>query len=221
MKETNMNKKKLIMIISAVLAVVLCVASIFVFGTPKLTKTVSARGYEISIPEKWISDSKGNFYTDKGDLAGKLILIDQPVTKDNALEFCDEEIKGDKKITQISENLIKYTFTSGKGKTEMYFIPNLKNPEPYGAGVVIYKDKVKSSLGKKIAQSFKHPELGSNQPEKNIKAPDITAQIENTVIKTEHKDGTVTAKNAELLSSFDKKIENKEASGIFRLLPLF
>ena len=210
-----MNQKKLIIIISAVLVVVLaCAAAILAFGTPKLTKTVSVRGYEISVPENWSVDSKGNFYTQKGDHAGKLILIDEPVNKDNAVDFCQEEVKGDKKITKISEELIKYTFTSGKGETEMYFIPNLKNPEPYGASVVIYADAVSGNLGKKIAKSFKTPEFGSNPPKKNINAPDVNTADAFTVIKTEHKDGTVSVKNTELLSGFDEKIKNKESYGI-------
>lgn len=209
-----MNKKKLIIIICAVLVAVLaCAAAILAFGTPELAKAVNVRGYEIKIPQKWSYDSKGNFYNEKGEQAGKFILVDEPVNKDNALDFCAEEVK-DEKMRVISDALINYNFTSGNGKVEMYFIPDLKNPEPYGAEVVIYTDIAKSNLGKKIAESFKMPEFGTNPPKKNISAPDFSATVENTVIKTEHKDGTVTVKNAELLSGFDEKIKNKVSIGV-------
>lgn len=209
-----MNKKKLIIIISAVLVAVLaCAVAILVFGTPELTKAVNVRGYEIKIPQKWSYDSKGNFYNEKGEQAGKFILVDEPVNKDNALDFCAEEVK-DEKMSVISDALINYNFTSGNGETEMYFIPDLKNPEPYGAEVVIYTDIVKSNLGKKIAKGFKTPEFGTNPPKKNISAHDLGVAGENTVTKTEHKDGTVTVKNVELLSGFDEKIKNKVSIGV-------
>lgn len=202
--------KKVLIIISILVILIVAVSGILYSGVfvPDYTKTISMRGYEISIPDKWSSDSKGNFYNDKGEQAGKFILIDEPVTEDNATDYSGEEIKGE--IAREHDDVLKYTFTTGKGDVNMYFMPTPENPEPYGAAVLIYTDVVKESIGEKIAKTFKKPELGKNPPQKNIAPPNE----KDTVIKIEFEDGSVSVKNSSFFTKFSESIASKENFGI-------
>lgn len=149
-----MNKKKWILIISIFLVIVACAVAIVAFGTPKLTKTVSVEGYEISIPENWASDSKGNFYNPKGKDAGKIIVIEESVNEKNVLDFYDGKVKDASSAERISDTLIKYTFTGDKGETVLYFVPNLKK----SVCLVFYQETVSERLADKIAKTFKASE---------------------------------------------------------------
>lgn len=204
-----MNKKVLIFIFSLAVLIVAVLGILFsgIF-TSAYTKTISIRGYEISVPDTWSTDSKGNFYNDKGEQAGKFILIDEPVTEDNATDYSGEEIKGE--IARELDDVVKYTFTTGKGETNMYFMPTPENPEPYGAAVLIYTDVVKERIGEKIAKTFKKPKLGQNPPRKNIEPPNE----KDTVIKIEFEDGSVSVKNSSFFTKFSESINSKENYGI-------
>lgn len=163
-----MSKKKLyILIISVILVVAACAVAIVAFGTPKLAKKVSVRGCEVTIPENWASDSKGNFYNQKGKDAGKIIFINEPVNEENILEFYDGEVKDASSAEKISDTLIKYTFTGDEGETILYFIA--KNESP--ACLVFYKETVSERLAEKIAKTFKTAEKAEKPAEEN--KPDV------------------------------------------------
>ena len=201
-----MNRKKLIALICVSIAVSVVIVSVLfmLLGGEKLGKTISVNGYEISVPKSWTVDSKGNLYNSKGEHTAKFILVDTAVDKSTATKFCGDEIMSDINSEKISDGLIRYTFTTGSGKTHMYYIENLENPEPYGALVVIYTDFVSADTGKKIAQSFKQPELGANPPKKNITLPPWGGE-NNAVVVAELLDGSYSVKNTNLLTDFIKK----------------
>ena len=211
-----MSRKKLIALICVSIAVLVVIISVLfmLLGGVKLDKTISVNGYEISVPKSWTVDSKGNLYNSKGEHTAKFILIDTEVNKSTATQFCGDEIMSDINSEEISDGIIRYTFTTGNGKTHMYFMDELTNPEPYGALVVVYTDFVDAKTGKKIAKSFKQPDLGANPPEKNITLPPWGEENSNIVTVTEFADGNYSVKNSNLITDFIKKQEGKKDAGL-------
>ncbi len=192
-----MNKKKIVYILSAlVLALTVLVVLFARFYTPKLAKNVIIRGYEINIPKNWSSDSVGNLYNKQGIKVGSFTLVDDNESK----KFYSRSVK-------LTEDVLKYEDFSKDGiESNIYIALNLPNPEPYSAELVIFKEYVKENLADKIAKSFKIPKLGSNPPPKNIKP----FYDENSVIKIEFIDGSISVKNTALLLQFSKKQSAKE-----------
>jgi len=211
-----MNRKKLIALICVSIAVLVVIISVLfmLLGGIKLDKTISVNGYEISIPKSWTVDSKGNLYNSKGEHTAKFVLVDTEVDKNTATQFCGDEIMSDINSEEISDGLIRYTFTTGNGKTHMYYIENIKNPEPYGALIVIYTDFVSADTGKKIAQSFKQPDLGANPPEKNITLPRWGDENNTVVAVAKFLNGSYSVKNSNLFTDFIKKQGDKKDAGV-------
>ncbi len=195
-----MNKKKIICVVVGLALIVLLVFILSsLFSTPVLNKSVAVRGYEINIPKKWSSDSKGNIYDKRGYLVGSFSLIDD-----------EEMLKFNSTGEKVAENITKYNILEDSIVKTIYHIENLPNPEPYGAQIVFYDEYVKERLADKIVKSFRIPKIGTNPPMKNIKMPDE----ENSVIKIEFKDESVTVKNSRLFAEFSEKRAKNESYGI-------
>ncbi len=209
-----MKNKKIFIVLSVVALAIIGVAILFfILQNYALNQPLEVRGYQISIPTKWSGDSKGNFYNQEGEQAGKFILIGEPVTKNNATEVCGDEIKGDVNFNEITDNLTEYTFETSNGETKMYLITNIENPEPYAAAVVEYTAFSKK-VGKRIAKTFKAPEIGKNPPKKNIKAPSLKTIGENALAKIEYSDGTVSVLNGKALDVFSEKLNSNTTAGV-------
>lgn len=68
-----MNKKRLFIVVVSAVVFALVVGFLYMqFGHERLEKAVSIQGYEITVPGKWSSDSKGILYDRKGNTAGEL-----------------------------------------------------------------------------------------------------------------------------------------------------
>ncbi len=194
-----MNKKRLIAVIVAAVIFAVAVGVLYMqFGYERLVKTVSVRGYEICVPEKWSSDSKGNLYDKDGDLVAMFTLVDK-----------DEETVG----KEIAENVVKnHTQIDGKSVTT-YYITDLPNPEPYAANLTFYRDKVKDRLAQKIYESFRVPAIGKKPPKKHIEATPLGDIGDDKICRVEFADGTVTVKNMEILNAFADRQREKQSAG--------
>ena len=197
-----MKKKIMYGVISVVVILAIAVACMFTMRVT-LDKSIEVRGYKISIPENWSSDSKGNFYNKKGKLAGKILLIDEAVDENNALDFLEEKTEN-----PTCEEISKDTFkiVANNGDIMVYFYKNLLNPEPYGANVVIYRDVVGKIIGEKIAESFTSPQTGKNPPAKNVEIPE---NDENIVTITEE-----AVSNIEVLNKFIDLLSEKKSGNV-------
>lgn len=196
-----MNKRGIILIVSFVLVTIIAVVSLCtIFFNPSLEQSMYVRGYEISIPNGWFDDSKGNIYNKAGELVGNFSVFDE------ASPF-DIKENG----TPFSDNIVKYEdFFAGSEPAVLYLASSLPNPEPYAAGLVLYDEYVSDALADKIAKSFKIPKLGKNPPQKNIKSPNE----ESSVVKTKFKDESIFVKNASLFIEAEEKLLSKESFGI-------
>ncbi len=194
-----MNKKRLFIVVSAAVVFALVVGFLYMqFGYERLEKTVSVQGYEITIPSKWSSDSMGILYDNKGNTVGKFTLINE-----------DKAMVG----KEIAENVVKCETQHNSKNAIVYYIKNLPNPEPYGVSLLFYKEMVSERLSQKIYESFKIPAIGTNPPEKNIEAPELSQIEEDKVCRVEFADGTVTVKNIKLINTFIDRQRDNQSTG--------
>jgi len=201
-------KKKIVIIITAVILIVAAVVGVAVWVSMmnvSLDKVVSTRGYEISIPEKWTSDSKGNFYDKNGNLAGSFTLLDVESENPPCLEDVSSVISRD----FLSDSVSRYEFSQNGSNVIVYYIKKLPNPEPYAAELVFYDEYVSKRTADKIYATFKAPLLGANPPAKNIDVPERDKMGENAVIIT---DGEI--KDISPLSRFSEEQSAKKSSSI-------
>lgn len=195
-----MNKKRLITVIIAAVLFALVIGVLYIqFGYERLEKTVSLQGYEITVPKKWSSDSKGILYDKDGNIAGKFELVNE-----------DKAMVG----KEIGDNTVKSEIDHDSKKAVVYYIKNLPNPEPYAVSLLFYKDVVSDKLSQKIYESFKIPAIGANPPEKNITAPELSEIEDDKVCKVEFADGTVTVKNIKHINTFADRQRDKQSMGI-------
>lgn len=195
-----MNKKRLSIILSVCVVLLVVVAAMLFIKIP-LTQMVSVRGYEINILKNWSTDSKGNLYNKQGSLVGSFVLIDNE----------EEKLKPDCDGVVFFENMTKYEdFIWDNTPAVLYYADNLKNPEPYGAQLIFFDEYVSERTADKIAKTFKVPIFGTNPPEKNISVPNL----DNSVIKIEFEDKSAAVTNTGLINEFIRKQEAKEDFGI-------
>ena len=193
-----MKKKVIYAVISAVviLAVAVVCASLM---SVSLDKSIEVRGYKISIPEKWSSDSKGNIYDKKGNLAGNFTLVDIESENPPSLENVEVEISRD----FLSDTVSKYEYSDAGEDVIIYYIKDLPNPEPYAAELVFYNEHISKKTADEIYNTFKMPTLGKNPPPKNIAIPEINEEIV-CITDTE-------VSNIGVLNTFAEKLSAKES----------
>ncbi|MBQ3119192.1 MAG: hypothetical protein IJC10_05480 [Clostridia bacterium] len=195
-----MNKKRLFIVVVSAIVFALVVGFLYMqFGHERLEKTVSIQGYEITVPGKWSSDSKGILYDSKGNTAGEFTLINE-----------DKAMVG----KEIAENVIKCETQHNSKNAIVYYIKNLPNPEPYGVSFLFYKETVSERMCQKIYESFKIPAIGTNPPEKNIEATELSQIQGDKVCRVEFADGMVTVKNIKLINTFIDRQRDKQSTGI-------
>lgn len=195
-----MNKKRFFTVIAAAVVFAIVVGILYMqLGYTRLEKTVAVRGYEITVPEKWSSDSKGNLYDKNGNLAGEFTLINE-----------DKAMVG----KEIAENVIKCETQQNSKNAIVYYIRNLPNPEPYAASLLFYKETVEERLAQKIYESFTVPAIGANPPEKNVSAPELSEITDDKICRVEFADGTVTVKNIKLLNTFVDRQKELQSTGV-------
>lgn len=195
-----MNKKRLFIVVVSAVVFALVVGFLYMqFGHERLEKAVSIQGYEITVPGKWSSDSKGILYDSKGNTAGEFTLINE-----------DKVMVG----KEIAENVIKCETQHNSKNAIVYYIKNLPNPEPYGVSLLFYKETVSERMCQKIYESFKIPAIGTNPPEKNIEATELSQIQDDKVCRVEFADGLVTVKNIKLINTFIDRQRDKQSTGI-------
>ncbi len=195
-----MNKKRLFLVIAGAIVFALVVGILYMqFGYARLEKTVSVLGYEITVPEKWSSDSKGNLYDKSGKLAGEFTLVNE-----------DRAVVG----KEIAEDVIKCETQQNSQNALVYYIKNLPNPEPYAASLLFYKETVSERLAQKIYESFTIPPIGANPPKKNIPSPKLSEITDDKICRVEFADGTVTVKNIKLVNTFIDRQKELQSTGI-------
>ena len=195
-----MNKKRLFLVIAGAIVFALVVGILYMqLGYARLEKTVSVRGYEISVPKKWSSDSKGNLYDKNGRLAGEFTLVNE-----------DKAIVG----KEIADDVIKCETQQNSKSATVYYIKNLPNPEPYAASLLFYKDTVSEGLAQKIYESFAIPPIGNNPPMKNIVSPKLSEIEKDKICRVEFADGTVTVKNIKLVNTFIDRQKELNSTGV-------
>ncbi len=195
-----MNKKKLIAVILAAIAFALVIGVLYIqFGYERLEKTVSLQGYEITVPQRWSSDSKGILYDKNGNTAGNFTLVNE-----------DKVMVG----KEIDKNTIKCETKQDNKKAVVYYIKNLPNPEPFAVSLLFYKDIVSDRLSQKIYESFKIPAIGTNPPRKNLVFPELSEIKDDKICRVELADGTVTVKNIKHLDIFADRKRDKQSMGV-------
>ncbi len=195
-----MNKKRLFLVIAGAIIFALVVGILYMqFGYARLEKTVSVQGYEISVPKKWSSDSKGNLYDKNGRVAGEFTLVNE-----------DKAIVG----KEIADGVIKCETQQNSKSASVYYIKNLPNPEPYAASLLFYKDTVSERLAQKIYESFAIPPIGTNPPKKNIASPELSEITNDKICRVEFADGTVTVKNIKLINTFVDRQKELQSTGV-------
>lgn len=195
-----MNKKRLFTVIIAAIVFALVVGFLYLqFGYERLEKTISVQGYEITVPKKWSSDSKGILYDKNGKMAGEFTLVNE-----------DRAIVG----KEIAQNVIKCETQQNSKNAVVYYIKNLPNPEPYAASLLFYKETVSERLSQKIYESFTIPAIGTNPPKKNISSPELSEIKDDKVCRVEFADGTVTVKNIKLINTFIDRQRDKQSTGL-------
>lgn len=195
-----MNKKRLSIVIIAAIVFALVVGILYLqFGYERLEKTISVKGYEITVPKNWSSDSKGILYNKDGKMAGEFTLVDE-----------DKAVVG----KEIAQDVIKCETQKDSKNAVVYYIKNLPNPEPYAASLLFYKETVSERLSQKIYESFTIPAIGANPPEKKLLPPELSEIKDNKVCRVEFSDGTVTVKNIKLINTFMDRQRDKQSTGI-------
>lgn len=193
--------RKIILISIPVLLIVLITVCAFLGNVP-LEKTMNVQGYTISIPEKWSSDSKGNFYDKNGNQAGAFTLVGKESEHPPALDNVKSEISRD----FLSDTILKYEFSDDGNDVIIYYIKDLPNPEPYAAELVFYNEHISKKMAEKIYNTFTMPQIGSNPPLKNISVPENIK--ENAVYISDSE-----VLNIEILNEFIEKLLKKENAG--------
>ena len=195
-----MNKKRFFTVIIGAILFALAVGFIYMqFGYERLEKTISVQGYEITIPRKWSSDSKGVLYDKDGNTAGEFTLV-----------YEDKAMVG----KEIAPNVIKSETRQNSKNALVYYIKDLPNPEPYAASLLFYKDTVSERMSRKIYESFTIPAIGANPPKKNILPPELSEIKDDKVCRVEFADGTVTVKNIKLINTFVDRQRDKQSTGL-------
>ncbi len=208
-------KKAIIGIASAVLAAVLVTLALLYFiGGKPLGKTVSFKGYEISVPATWVAGSDGTLKDEDGTVVGKYTLINTKPDMENTVSYAGIPANGEVKTEKISDSMLKNTFSSDQGKAVQYFIKDIPNPEPYAVSIALYQSHVSRRTSNAIAKSFTLPVLGNKPPMKNIAVP-LYDEIEaDKTAKMKLADGTVSVKNISLLEAFINMQEKDQATGL-------
>ncbi len=208
-------KKAMIGMLSAIVAAVLITLAVLYFvGGKPLGKTVSFKGYEISVPTAWVAGSDGTLTDEDGTVLGKYTLINTEPDMENTTSYAGIPVNGDVKTENVSDSMLKNTFSSDQGKAVQYFVKDIPNPEPYAVSIALYRNHVSRKTCDAIAESFKLPELGNKPPMKNITVPLYDDIAADKTAKMKLADGTVSVKNASLLEAFIKMQEEKQATGL-------
>ncbi len=210
-----MKKGTRMIAILTVLVIVLTAVGVVwsVFARP-LSQTITAKGYAISVPRGWTSNTDGTIFNKKGEMVGKFLLIDEPSIADNTAAYSGFSVKTVEQTEMLTAAITKNTLITDQGKAVQYFIQGIPNPVPYAVSLTFLRSGVGGMTAERIAASFTIPELGKRPPQKNLMAPaysDITSD-KTAVFFLE--DGTATMKNIHLVDAFISRQNRKESTGL-------
>ena len=201
-------------VIAAVLVVAAAACAVwFAVGKP-LVKTISAKGYEISVPKGWSSDANGTLTDKNGVAVGKFVLVNEEPDANNAVAYSGFEAKGNVKTENKTEVILKNTFETDSGRAVQYFIKNIPNPEPYAISITLLRTGVSSMTAERIAASLKIPEIGSKPPQKNIAAVGYYDIGDDKTAKITLSDGSTAVKNVSLIDAFISRQKKGERTGL-------
>lgn len=210
-----MKKRKITAVIMLIIAILAAIAFVvwFTVGRP-LDKKVTAKGYEISVPNGWTSDSNGILTDKKGNVVGSFRLINEQPDLNNTPSYSGFEVKGDVKTENKTAVIVKSIFETNKGRAVQYFIKDIPNPEPYAISITLLNTGVGDFIGERIAASLKIPEIGSRPPQKNVVSPEYHDIGEDKVAKQVLSDGNIMVKNISLIDAFVDRQKKSESTGL-------
>lgn len=210
-----MNKKKIAVMITVILAAVIIVAGAIWFMTEKpLDRQITSKGYGITVPRGWTSDADGTLRDKHGTVMGKFLLMNEEPDMENQVSYAGFAVNGNVETEQISQVITKNIFQS-EGKTAVqYFIQDIPNPEPYAISITLLRPMVSEMMGDRIAASLDIPEMGSRPPQKKITVPTYDSIGTDKTAVFLYTDGSISEKNVGLIDVFINHQNKKESTGL-------
>ena len=159
-----MKKRTQIIAILTVLVIVLTAVGVvwFAFARP-LSKTITTKGYAISVPRGWTSDTDGTIFNQKGEMVGKFLLIDEPPIADDMAAYSGFSVTAVEQTERLTAVIVKNTLITDHGKAVQYFIQDIPNPVPYAVSLTFLRSGIDGMTAERIAASFTIPELGKDR----------------------------------------------------------
>ncbi len=210
-----MKKRSLIMIVFAVLVVALAavVIALQTFATP-LVQTITAKGYQISVPKGWTCGADGSLINKRGEVLGKFLLIQEEPDLNRMTDYCGFAVKKTEKSESLTQVITKNSLQTEQGEAVQYFIQDIPNPAPYAISLTFLRTKVHAMTAERIVASLTLPELGAKPPKKNVSAPSYADIHEGQTASFVFQDGTTSVKNIHLIDAFMRLQNKQESTGL-------
>lgn len=214
-------KKKLIIVLSVVLVLVLLagVCVLFMLNKPSRFKQVDVKGYTVSVPEEWnvISEENELIFTSDNEEQGRFTLLYQDCDlKDIPTHF--GYTPNDLVISESDDYVTKvyaFSFVSDNKPIVQYVLNDLPSAPPYKAVLTLFDMPEKTMMA--VLSGVILPDLGKNLPTKPALVPDGEV-LEETVYTVSNDYGYFSYNIAKLEQWINPDAKPEEGAGLSILM---